>query len=117
MQGFNDWAERHCTVFGLLDERQMAMVASWEKIFDGCGWRAEELHAATTWLASHRPPRFPSEHLPALQTRLREQRETVDIEARSAAQRERWEREQHESEDAGGMAALVDGLRKVREKT
>jgi hypothetical protein len=74
MQGFPAWAQRHCTVFGLFESRQMEMVASWQAVFDACGWTADELHAATTWLASHSPPRFPSEHLAALQHRLREAR-------------------------------------------
>jgi hypothetical protein len=93
MQGFQDWAKRHCTLFGLLEPKWMAMVASWQETFDLCGWTAEELHAATTWLAAHAPPRFPSEHLPALQDRVREVREETVREKRNQAQREQWARE------------------------
>ena len=76
MDGFSEWARRHCTVFGLLDPRQVGMVASWQALFDAAGYTAAELNEATSWLATHAPPEFPSQHLGAVQQRVRSQRAT-----------------------------------------
>jgi hypothetical protein len=100
MQGFQEWAKRHCTIFGLFDEEHMGMVASWQEIFDGCGYSAEHLHAATTWLAANEPPRFASEHLRALQCRLiNRPRTREEYDAMLLAQREEREREEQEARD------------------
>jgi hypothetical protein len=111
VKGFNAWAERHCTVFGLLDARQMEMVASWQEFFDHCGYTADELNAATTWLACNDPPRFPSDHLPALQRRLRLDRENATIRAAIAADRQRACREREEAESKGGLKGFAEALR------
>jgi hypothetical protein len=112
MQGFTEWARRHCTVFGLLDAKQVAMVASWQPTFDLLGWTAAELHEATTWLAANAPPRFPSEHLPALRQRVLDVRARRDLDDQMLTRREEGERLRQESQAAGGLAALAAKARR-----
>lgn len=71
MDGFAEWAARHCLVFGLQESWQRDMVKSWESVFDAAGYGAGELDEATEWLAAHAPPSHPREHLRAVQERVR----------------------------------------------
>jgi hypothetical protein len=114
MKGFPVWAKRHCTIFGLLDARQIEMVAAWQEIFDTCGWTADELHAATTWLAAHDPPRFSSDHLPAVQRWLRDNRRATTAQMQTQSLREQWQRERQEAEANGGLAEVAAILKAGR---
>ena len=71
---YERWSQRHLDIFGLNTERYAAMVAAWRDVFHLAGYAADELESATTWLAAFKPPRFASEHLPAIQGRITEQR-------------------------------------------
>lgn len=84
---YRDWAVCHATRFGLHTEAAAAMVVEWADLFAAEGYSAGELEAASRWLATHDPPRYPGDHLPALTARLRAVRE----EARAASRRERQE--------------------------
>ena len=74
MNGFQEWASRHCTIFGLFDPRQMEMVKLWRPIFEGAGFVADDLNAATDRLATNAPPKYPADHREALLQQLRAQR-------------------------------------------
>lgn len=74
MDGFSQWARRHCVIFGLTEPKHMEMVTSWQDLFQAAGYCAVDLNDATDWLANNAPPRFASEHLGALTRRMREVR-------------------------------------------
>lgn len=70
---FEGWAKRHALIFGFA-ERDALMMASWRELFAAAGYTYDELSEATRHLALHVLPRFPNEHLAAIQTRIRESR-------------------------------------------
>jgi len=73
MDGFNEWANRHCRIFGLHEEKSLATVAAWQEIFDACpGYTAERLQRATTALARHGRLHFLTEHLPAIHEEMKD---------------------------------------------
>src|SRR5262245_57478261 len=67
---YDVWAERHATVFRLNAGTDVSMFNAWRELFLAAGYTPEELHAATAWLATHAPPRFPADHLKALVERI-----------------------------------------------
>lgn len=74
MQGFSDWLKHHCTVFSIYDPERIETVASWQPLFDAAGYTAAELTTATDWLAMNASPKYPSDHLGAIRSRLTDQR-------------------------------------------
>ncbi len=89
MSWFTEWARHHATVFGILDEAGLAMLASWEPLFLAAGYLGPELHLATDWLAVNAPPRFRTDHLPALRQRLLDRRAVAYAAAQDAREDDR----------------------------
>jgi hypothetical protein len=74
------------------------MIAEWAIDFRRWGYTPAELDEATSWLATHQPPRYRSEHLPGLIERVRSRRE---------------KQSQAPPEDARGECALCGGCGRV----
>lgn len=87
---FDEWARRHQVLFGLNSDENIAMVLAWEDIFEAAGVSLPELDDATQYMATQAAPRFPSDHLPAIQQRIREQRTKREQEALREKQRGQW---------------------------
>lgn len=68
------WADYHAAAFGLSSELVARMFAAWRDVFQVAGYRVDELHEATRHIAAYCPPRFLSDHLPAIRTRISERR-------------------------------------------
>jgi hypothetical protein len=71
MSEWDAWAAKHATTFGLIDQRDGAMLREWVRLFAAEGYAPAELAEATAWLATHNPPEFRSQHLARLTERLR----------------------------------------------
>lgn len=69
------WIDRHAAIFALTTEQDARMLMEWCGLFAAAGWTPAELTEATDWIALHSPPRFRSEHLAALQERVRGRRQ------------------------------------------
>lgn len=82
------WAERHGGLFGLIEDKDAGMLLELCEHFARQGHTPAELTEATEWLALNAPPRFRTEHLAALQERLREQRRRAGL-RRPAAEDDR----------------------------
>jgi len=67
---WDKWLNYHATIFALRDREGLAMLESWRKVFEGARYTGLELEEATDWLAGHEPPRYRSDHLPALHRRI-----------------------------------------------
>lgn len=82
MTGYQEWAQHHCSVFGLLSPAEVRMVGSWQEVFDARNCTAEELRAATNYLAGHAPPAAHNgeAHLRALNARIAAVRRSIDNE-------------------------------------
>lgn len=63
---YDQWGSRHATLFAMRSEDDMLSVRSWVHLFRESGITAVELYRASDWLALHQPPKWASEHLPAL---------------------------------------------------
>ena len=74
MPWFGEWVKHHATVFGLHAEADVMTLLSWEPLFVAAGYTSGDLHAATDWLAVNAPPKFRTEHLGAIQSRIRDTR-------------------------------------------
>lgn len=72
---WDGWAARHGQLFALTTDADARMLAEWAGLFARAGYAPAELTEATEWLATNAPPRFRTEHLPALLERLRDQRQ------------------------------------------
>ncbi len=68
---FNEWAKHHATIFGLVTEQEVQMLMSWRSMFEADGVTVQDLFAVSNWLASHKPPTFRTQHLNAIQERLK----------------------------------------------
>ena len=85
IHGFNEWAQRHATMFGFQSDGDLKMLASWEEAFDLAGYGAADLTAATFRMTSA-PPRWRAEHLGEIQESIRQMRSTRrQAEERAAA--------------------------------
>jgi hypothetical protein len=71
--GFDQWAQRHATMFGLTNEGDMAMLLAWETPFEAAGYTVDELNAATFKMTSA-PPKWRTEHLGAINEAVRQSR-------------------------------------------
>lgn len=63
---FASWVDYHATVLAVRGEADIRTMLAWEPLFRQAGYAVAELTAATDWLATHEPPRFFADHLPAL---------------------------------------------------
>src|SRR5262245_29382269 len=68
---FNEWVNRHVLLFGMDRDQDLATFLSWRELFIRAGYTFAELCEASDWLATHAPPQYRSEHLAALQERIR----------------------------------------------
>lgn len=68
------WSENYRRVFSLVSDQDFLIVESWRQIFQDNGFTLPELQAATTWIAGHCPPRYRTEHLPAIKDSIHKQR-------------------------------------------
>lgn len=68
---WKEWAVHHSRVFSLLSSDELLMVYEWTQLFHGVGFSPEEMAQATDWLALNAPPKYRTEHLAALQSRVR----------------------------------------------
>lgn len=73
-QWFDAWVGHHSTVFGMDREQDLATFLSWRELFVAAGYTAAELTEATDWVAVNVPLKYRSEHLAALQERIRTRR-------------------------------------------
>lgn len=71
--GHAEWADRHAAAFGLISREEANMILSWADFFERGGVAVVELDEATVSMM-HNPPKFRSEHLPAIQACIRAQR-------------------------------------------
>jgi hypothetical protein len=71
---FSEWCSQYSDTFGLTTDADMRMLASWRKFFELAGYTAQELTDAMAHLASTEAPRYRSDHLPAIQLFIRDQR-------------------------------------------
>lgn len=71
---YAEWAARHALIFGLATDADREMLASWEAVFEAAGYTAIELVEASTWIAGNTPPKFRSDHLPAIRDAVRRRR-------------------------------------------
>lgn len=74
---WSDWIAHHTTMFGVSVDDQVAMIATWAKVFRNAGYTPEELTAATDHIAQHEDPKFPNEHRALLFRRVKFVREGV----------------------------------------
>ncbi len=68
---YSEWAHHHGTIFGLTADSEMKMVLSWQSMFEADGVTVEDLFAVSNWMASNAPPTFRTQHLNAIQARLK----------------------------------------------
>lgn len=85
MKTWKEWTKLHGNLFGLVDSRDGEMLATWAALFAGLGHGPAELAEASQWLAANNAPSFRTDHLKALQGRLRAVREAREAEARTEA--------------------------------
>ena len=71
MSTWDVWMQRHATIFGLTSDQDAGMLVEWARLFDSVGFSPEEMAQATDWLALNAPPKYRTEHLAALQSRVR----------------------------------------------
>ncbi len=71
---YTDWANRHCSIFGLLKNEELMMVLSWEDVFAVLLITPTELTDATNFMATN-PPKYRTEHLTLIQERIISERE------------------------------------------
>lgn len=68
-----DWIEKHSTLFGMADEKNLAMLLEWSGLFASCGHSPDELADATARLAAMADqPRFRADQLPVLNRLVRD---------------------------------------------
>lgn len=72
---YQQWAEAHASIFGLISIEEIKMILSWQAIFSMCGYSIEELQEATSYLASGHSPKYRTEHLQAIHDRIKKQRQ------------------------------------------
>lgn len=97
---FTDWAMKHCQTFGLLDEREVAMVLSWrEPLCEIGGYTLTELFDATAQMAARTAPKFRSDHLRMIQERI------MNVRLAIAAKESQERLEDASREDRGVCAA------------
>lgn len=89
---YADWAEHHCTVFGMRFENELRMLLSWQEVFSRHGFSETELLAATEWMMTESAPTRPADHLRLIQQAIHRQR----AEKRES---ERMARREHERRD------------------
>lgn len=75
---YADWVSYHSRLFGLLSPDELAMVSEWARHFAQGGFAPDEMAEASQDIARTAPPRFRSEHLPALQRTLDRLRQRCD---------------------------------------
>lgn len=90
---YDEWSERHATIFSLTGETNAAMFVSWEPIFQSAGYTFAELDDATYFMASQAAPRFSADHLPAIQSRVRSMRSMLSHEQLQELQKKSWQLE------------------------
>lgn len=81
---YDRWVTYHSTLFGFEKDRDLAMLDAWGSLFRGAGYKPAELFEASNQLALNAPPKWRSEHLAAIQDRIKARR----IEAMAAAAKE-----------------------------
>jgi hypothetical protein len=74
---YEQWADYHASMFGLQNEGDVRMLAAWCDLFHSAGYEVAELVDATRFIATHDPPKFRTDHLAALQARIRERRNVL----------------------------------------
>lgn len=79
MSDYEDWARHHALVFSLTTAEDAKMLLAWGDLFAASNFSPDELTQATDWLAMNSPPRFRTEHLKALQDRVRQSRQRTII--------------------------------------
>jgi hypothetical protein len=88
VEGFVDWADDYCRVFGLGSDAEMRSVLALERVFELAGFTAAELKAATEWLSVHSPKLPLTDHRVAirdcvLQLRAKRNQQLIDQAERS----------------------------------
>lgn len=72
---WDDWAERHSTIFGLASDSDVAMLGEWTRLFASAGFTPREMMEASDNLALHDAPKYRSDHLRELPARARAARQ------------------------------------------
>jgi hypothetical protein len=90
MNGFLEWAERYCRLFGLSTEADLDAITALDRVFELAGFTIRELEEATDWLSLHSPSLRHWEHRVAirdciLQRRAKQSQQLSDQAERQGA--------------------------------